>query len=246
MKEHLLNIAAIGDVHSPKYLNLYKNLVSSVDWSKINILIFAGDMIFKGSVNEYSHVINITRKYFDGKILAVFGNEEYETLEEKIISNYSDEIEWLRDTGIMFTVDGFKIGIIGTRGILDRPTFWQRKNIPNIREKYSQRLRKLENVVSTFRKKCDLIILVSHYSVTYKTLKGEREKTWPELGSTRMEKLLKKYGVEIAIHAHAHRSKVTMTRINGTSIYNVSLLATGKITTIKIKKPSRGLLDFFQ
>jgi len=239
-------IAAVADVHSPKYIDLFRHAIKSTPWDSVEILMFIGDMINKGKVYEYSRVLDSLKKYYEGSIIGVMGNEEYEQYEDDIVSRF-DRITWLRDESIIINISNYKVGIVGTRGVLDRPTLWQRKNIPDIVSKYNSRLKRLENILKNLKRKVQLLIMLSHYSVTFKTLEGERKSIWKELGSTKMESLLIKYNVDLAFHGHAHNSKIHRVRLkSGALVINTSLPATRSITLVDLEKDivKRGILGF--
>lgn len=228
-------IGAISDIHSPKFLEDFKKVLSNS--SDIDLMLLAGDMIYKGQIEEYRNVINIIKKrYGECRIVACFGNEEYDDRIHHIMEKFDDVI-WLNDSYITIEVRGLKLSIVGTKGCLDRPTTWQRKNIPNINQIYDERLKKIDEMLAgvTF-KKPDVIILLSHYSATFKTLIGEPRWAWPELGSSKLEEIIKRRKPSIVIHGHAHNSKVHNATINGTQVYNVSFPATRKLTIIKLQK----------
>ena len=239
-------IAAVADVHSPKYIDLFRQAIRSTLWDSVEVLLFIGDMVNRGKIDEYKRVLDALEGYYEGDIIGILGNEEYEQYENEIVSRF-DRIVWLRDEGIELTLDDYKVGIVGTRGILDRPTFWQRKNIPDIVSRYHSRLRRIEDVLRNFRKRVQVLILLSHYSVTFKTLEGERRSIWREMGSTRMESLIVRYGVDLAIHGHAHRSRVLRTRLSsGALVVNASLPAVKSISLVDLRKEvvRRGILGF--
>lgn len=226
-------VGAIADVHSPKYLEDFKRVLNNSP--DVDLMLFAGDMIYKGRVEEYENVLNaIKGRYDDCKIVACFGNEEYDDRIEQIIESYSD-VTWLNDEYIMVNVKGLELGIFGTRGCLDRPTAWQRKNVPNITQVYEQRLKRIdEALASQALKKVSYVVLLSHYSTTFETLVGEPRWAWPEMGSSRLEEVVKRYSPHLVIHGHAHNSKVHAVTINKTRVYNVSFPATRKLTIIKL------------
>ncbi|RLE87628.1 MAG: hypothetical protein DRJ49_06165 [Thermoprotei archaeon] len=239
-------IAAVADVHSPKYIDLFRQAIRSTPWDSVEVLLFIGDMVNRGKIDEYKRVLDALEGYYEGDIIGILGNEEYEQYENEIVSRF-DRIVWLRDEGIELTLDDYKVGIVGTRGILDRPTFWQRKNIPDIVSRYHSRLRRIEDVLRNFRKRVQVLILLSHYSVTFRTLEGERRSIWREMGSTRMESLIVRYGVDLAIHGHAHRSRVLRTRLSsGALVVNASLPAVKSISLVDLRKEvvRRGILGF--
>lgn len=230
-----VTVGAIADVHSPKYLgDLKKVLSNSPD---VDLILFAGDMIYKGRVEEYENVLNAIKSKYDGcKIVACFGNEEYDDRIEQVTKSYND-VTWLNDEYVMIDVKGLELGIFGTRGCLDRPTAWQRKNIPGIAQIYEQRLKRIdEALASSALKKASYVVLLSHYSTTFETLVGEPRWAWPEMGSSRLEEVVKRRHPHLVIHGHAHNSKIHMVTINRTQVYNVSFPATRKLTIIKLRE----------
>ncbi|RLE50496.1 MAG: metallophosphoesterase, partial [Candidatus Methanomethylicota archaeon] len=190
-------------------------------------------MIYRGRVNEFNTVLKAIKNRFDVPIIACFGNEEYDECIPSLIRNFSDEVRWLNDEYIKIKIKSFRLGIIGSRGSLDRPTKWQLKNIPNIKEIYAERVRKVEKLFN-YIADCDFRILLLHYSPTYKTLIGEDRRIWPELGCKRFEEVIVSRKPTIVIHGHAHRSKVFSTRIGESKIFNVSLPAVKKIITFQL------------
>ena len=127
-------------------------------------------------------------------------------------------------------VDGHVVRIVGTTGVLDRPTWWQRKNIPGIQEKYRKRVDTVASLLD--RDGCDVLILLSHYATTYRTLRGETERAFPEMGSRAMEAVLLDKRPDLSIHAHAHggsrfavvsRKQRTLDDDGGVLVWNVSL-----------------------
>jgi len=228
-------VGAIADVHSPKYLEDFKRVLSNSP--DVDLMLLAGDMIYKGRVEEYGNVLNVIRDRYDGcRIVACFGNEEYDDRIELIMKSHND-VTWLNDECTAVNIKGLELNIFGTKGCLDRPTTWQRKNIPNIAQIYEQRLKKIdEALASLVLRKTSYVILLSHYSVTFKTLIGEPRWAWPELGSSWLERVVEKRGPHLVIHGHAHNSKVHVVTINRTQVYNVSFPATRKLTIIKLRE----------
>ncbi len=235
-----MKIAAIADVHSPKYIVEYEEVLKNTKLDNIGLMLFAGDMVYRGKWTEFRKVLNITRKHFRGTIIACFGNEEYEDIIPYLIK-YFPEVVWLNDEVFTLNYSGKTLFIVGTKGVLDRPTKWQREHIPKIYEIYSERLNKISNLLKEGKRRGYTVILLSHYAPTYKTLVGEPKFAWPEMGSERMEKIVLEMKPDIVVHGHAHNSKKTFTQLGGTRIYNVALPATHKITIIPLEY---GLLKF--
>ncbi|RLE63040.1 MAG: metallophosphoesterase [Thermoprotei archaeon] len=230
-----INLAAVSDAHLPKYLDLFKSAVSAFDFSDVDLLILAGDMVFKGKIEEYGEVLSIIKSQYNGPIYAVFGNEEYQELEEEIRRKYP-EILWLNDSYEQIEVKGARIGLVGSRGVLDKPTSWQAKHIPNITAVYAERLIRIRELLIKAKRENNYVILITHYAVICDTLKGEKPQIWRYLGSARLKTIIKKIRPTLVIHGHAHNSSVFSTRIESTYVYNVALPATKRVTRIEVKK----------
>ena len=81
----MIRVACVSDVHSPKYLDLFKGALRKLDTSKIDIFLFAGDMIYKGNINELSKVITLLEEFrIKFPVYSCFGNEEYDNLYDKL------------------------------------------------------------------------------------------------------------------------------------------------------------------
>jgi len=244
-----MKIAAVGDVHAPKYLQLFKEALEKAP-QNVDLFLLCGDMILKGAYEHITSVVKFLRSKYSCPIYACFGNEEYESVETQIIELTKNDVVWLDDEiAKIETQTGINLSIIGTRGCLDRPTRWQLKNIPGIVELYEKRVRKVDELLSKAQGK---VLLLSHYAPTYITLEGEDPKIWPELGCKKMEGVLQKRQPDFIIHAHAHCSVKTEAFLGFSKVLNVSLPATKKITIIELfaepqRKPSRTTptLDLF-
>jgi len=221
-----LKIAALGDVHSPKYLPLLIRCLKEIDWETVNVTILAGDIINKGKVEFCGPVVNNIRRFFRGLILGVMGNEEYDSVKDKLRKTCS--VVWLDDSS--YELNG--VVFIGSRGALDRPTTWQLRNVPNIGEIYASRLSRLQKLLSLNSNKKRVLIV--HYAPYCETLEGERRSIWPSLSSTKLTEIIREEKPDIVIHAHAHNSIKSFTKIGVSRIYNVSLPATNRITVIEL------------
>ncbi len=235
-------IAVTADVHSPRYLDLYSKTLKALN-VKPDLFIWAGDMVNRNDIGSLKPVIDITYNVFsDVEIISIFGNEEYRGYEERYKKSYP-RIKWVNDEYIILERKGLRIGIIGTRGALDKPTPWQTKNIQGIEEYYRNLPSKIKELALSIRNKVDQLILVSHYGVTYRNLHGEPRRIWPYLASRAMEKIIDPRLFNIVIHGHAHNGVYEKILVNKVPVYNVSLPARKKIILIKI---SSGILSFLK
>lgn len=228
-------IGAVADIHSPKGLLDFIRALNNAPKDKIKLLILAGDVIFKGRVEGLKGVCEALKsKLKQVPTIAVFGNEEYDEVKDKLLKA-CDVIRWVDDNLLVTKVEDKNVVIIGSRGCLDEPTSWQAKNIPNIKEIYRERARKIGELLRKAKSLGGLVILVTHYPPTYRTLEGEPRRVWPQMACKALEKYIVEYKPNIVIHGHAHNSKVYEVTIGSTRVYNVSLPATKKITIIDIK-----------
>jgi len=245
-QEELITIAATADIHSPRGLALFNKALDEARFNP-DLFIIAGDIVDKNKIEYAAPVFHrIKKKYPDTPVIAVFGNEEYRGYEDKYRERYPD-ITWLDDEYIVVEARGEKIGIIGTRGALEKPTTWQARNMPWTAEYYRSLPDKIENLLEIMEKKKPTIkILVSHYGVATETLVGEPRRIWPYLGDPRISRLFAGR-LHVMVHGHAHNAKKTKTRINTTTIYNVSLPANRSIVEITITPDeSEGLLRWLK
>jgi len=197
-------------------------------------VIWAGDMVERGRVEALRPVLEATqRKCPRAQIVAVFGNEEYMDREHEFARAY-DNVVWLNDSYIVVEEKGKSIAIYGSRGALDRPTRWQRRNIPGIETIYKRRAERMKTVLSRLRNRTDIVIVVTHYAPTYLTLEGEKQEIWPELGSRAVEKALLKARPDIAIHGHAHNSRRLEAMLDGIRVLNVAFPARKDVTIVKL------------
>lgn len=233
----MIRVAAVSDIHSPKYLELYEERLRGLP--PCDIFLFAGDLILKGDAPQLHKVVELTRMVYKGEILACFGNEEYDDVKDELVR--VEGIRWLDDEKIEVEVKGLKIAIIGSRGALDRPTFWQQKNIPDIRELYLKRVNLIDELL--VKAKADLKVVLTHYPPTYRVLEGERPSSWPEMACKRFEPIIERRQPDCWIHGHVHRGKVVETSIGRTLIRNVSFPANGKITVLELPRKT-GLEKF--
>lgn len=232
-----MRVAAVGDVHAPLNFKAFRQALN--DFEECDVLLFTGDMVSKSNHAQLPSVISTVREVFDGPIVACFGNEEYQQDVEGFKAHR--EIEWLDDQSTVKEIGGLKLGIVGTRGSLDRPTFWQRTRVPAIAETYRNRVKIIDGILADL--KVDVKVVISHYAPTYLTLEGEREQSMPEMASKSMEEVIRKRQPDVWFHGHIHKSKRLAVEIGRTLVMDVSLPAKGKISTVELPRKT-GLEKF--
>ena len=176
----------------------------------VDLALLAGDMVDGGKIEYYSVIVNLLRDKANA-IVAVPGNEEYDD-KLRALKGVSGLI-LLNDE--VFTVNGIKI--IGSRGVLDKPTKWQERNIKDIDELYRRRVNWLINELKATRE----AILLTHYAPSYATLEGENEYNYPLLGTRKLEEALSNSKI-LAIHGHAHHSRTRCVKLSNSTIVNVA------------------------
>jgi len=248
----MIYVGCVGDVHSPKYLDKFASVMKQIKNKSFDLFILAGDTIHKGFLKGFNLVVEVLNEYVSCPIIVCFGNEDYIELEEKFFSRFGEYVSFLNDSSSVFHIKGKKIGVIGTRGVLDKPTSWQAANIPNILGIYEQRLHTIDALLNDFAskklsKELDYSIMVSHYAVGYSLLFGEKEQVYPLLGSKRMENILlgHKNLPTVVIQAHAHNATKFRTELGPHILFNVSFPATRSITCFSLPLSRQLLLTEF-
>ncbi len=241
-------VGAVGDVHGKESIGIIE---AQRRLENLDLLLLAGDLTDGNDLEAFDSVISELRRMTDAQMIAVFGNEEYDASHEEYMRR--GDIVFLDDEAITIERRGMKVKIVGTTGSLDRPTWWQRTNLPDIWRRYQLRIERVSQLLE--KDDSDALILLSHYAVTYKTLVGEKEGQYSEMGSRRFESVILDKRPDIVFHAHAHSgtrftsiSKMQMSledfgqKTKRIPIYNVSLPLTKSVTCIEMKKEDGDLL----
>jgi len=229
-----MKIAAVADVHSPRFLEDFN---SSLDvLTPPDIFLMAGDMVNRGKADEIVSVLDSIRSKLgeDFPIVACFGNEEYSEARKEIIEFADNRMVFLDEKSTILEIDGIKLGIVGTQGSLDKATNWQRRNIPSIKKIFERRARRAASLLKGLEQKTDRKLLLMHYSPCLETCEGEETKSFAWLGSRKFYTLIEKYQPDIVIHGHVHNSVRHRAFIGPTVVYNVAFPAVGKITELNL------------
>ena len=233
-----MKIAAIGDIHSPLFLELFKKSLEKFLAVKSDTAIFlvAGDIVEGGKFEQLDEIADLFDT-IDLPIYACYGNNEY-TEYEYMFSKKLPKVKFLNDNYVTLTFDKKDYAIIGSRGVLDEPTFWQRKRWPKIDEVYRTRATGLAEIAESC--KAYFKILLIHYPPTLKIVEGENPRFLKQMGSDKLNSLIKRFN--LVITAHAHQGKKTV-MIDDVPVVNVSLPLRSEITTIDLEE-KKGLEKF--
>ncbi len=229
-----MRILAVSDVHSPRYYDDLTRSLERVD--PPDLFLMAGDMINRGNAMEFPRLIALIDNILGSEfpIVACFGNEEYAEARKEILSSCGDRVTFLDEKSIVLSIDGVRVGIVGTQGSLDRPTNWQKRMIPNIRRIYVQRAKRAENLLEELRDTADRRILLMHYSPCIDTCVGEDVSTFGWLGSRKFYSVIMNQQPDLVIHGHVHGSIKYSAMLGRTLVHNVSIPAVGSITELTL------------
>ncbi len=229
-----MRILAVADVHSPRFLDEF---ITSLDnQSTPDLFLMAGDMINRGAANEFPRILDVIEdKIGCGfPIISCFGNEEYSEIRRDLISQLRDRITFLDEKSTTLEVDGTILGIVGTQGSLDKPTDWQRINVPNVKRVFERRAERAEALLRKTLPSVDYTILLMHYSPCTETCVGEGNRSFAWLGSRKFYTLISNLQPDLVIHGHVHNSTTHNASIGTTVVRNVALPAVGSITQLQL------------
>ena len=208
-----------------------------------DLLLLGGDIYEYRSPEIYGLIIEFIKlRKWRCPIIAVFGNREFDEDVDDIKKICKNRIVFLNDESVELKIKNKKVGIVGSRGSLDIPTWWQSHHLPNIRKEYSDRIEKCKELLENL--KADIKILLTHYAPTYKTLKGEDPRVFSGLGSKKFEDVIIKTKPTFAVHGHAHYG-IPLAFVDSVPVFNVCFTIYRKIVEIDSENlPKPGLHKF--
>lgn len=228
-----MKIAASADIHSPKFLDLFRESLHRM--KEPDLFVLAGDLVLKNDFDEVPKVVSSIREVYDGRIVACLGNEEYDQDKSKYLGYRG--ITWLDDSSVTMEVNRERLTIIGSRGALDRPTYWQRTHVKGIWRLYAERIKAVDTLLA--RAKTGEVVVVTHYAPTERTMVGERRSSWPEMGSKKFESIIRLRQPSLWLHGHLHRGTASSTHVGKTLVVNASLPARGEVVVLELPKIRR-------
>jgi Icc-related predicted phosphoesterase len=196
-----MRIAAVGDIHGHENLAAFREDVEHLQ--PVDLFLLAGDTTDRNDIEAFGNALESIRERVDAPLFAVFGNNEYAHDHPAYVARYADKyrMRFLQDEDIVFESRGKRIRVIGSLGSLDRPTWWQRQNLPHLEEEYKRRVEALDRLL----KGEDTRLLLTHYPPTYATMGGEKEAWRPELGCKALEPVLVRRRPTLVVHGHIHK-----------------------------------------
>ena len=229
-----MRILAISDVHYPRFAEEFRTAIKHHE--RPDLFLLAGDMVNRGDADGYTEILNIIEDQFgtDSVIIGCFGNEEYSEIRNRICKIIGNRMEFLDEKSLVLPVDGLKIGIVGTQGSLDKPTSWQKANIPGIRDEFGRRANRASTLLKKMVGTVDRCILLMHHSPCTETCAGEDIRSFAWLGSRKFYTVVKIEQPDLVIHGHVHNSIVHEAKVGATLIRNVALPAVGDLTKLDL------------
>ncbi|MHA2425057.1 MAG: metallophosphoesterase family protein [Candidatus Thorarchaeota archaeon] len=218
-----MRVAAIADVHSPRYLDEFKEAISKC--KKPDLFLLAGDMVNFGKIEEYVNILKaITDQFgYSVPIVACFGNDEHGANPENMYDVVGNRIRFLDGDSDVVSHSGRKIGILGVP-MLNVNRDQKDKSLEEI---FEQKISVLAQHLGELKKTCDKTILLLHYS----PLSTE---AFPEAFSWWISKTFQEAQPDLIIHGHVHYAIKPEIRIGPTQIINVAYPATHRVTEFHI------------
>lgn len=229
----------MGDIHGEAFKDPF--LESLEKTRDIDLFLVVGDVTDGSDVQVFRNILSSIEEKLSCPIVCTFGNEEYE--QDRPAMREDNESVFLDDESIQLEINGIDVKIVGSTGCLDRPTWWQRTNIAGIFEKYNRRISMIDEMLTGDA----FTILLLHYAPTYETLRGEKERYWPEMGCRKLERVVVERRPNLVFHGHAHggtpfvelkRKQLTLYDFEAeektVQVYNVAFPLIQKITIVEI------------
>jgi len=223
----VIGVLATSDIHVPRFASAFLASMETVRQEGApDLLLIAGDLVSKGDPSALGSFLDQLRGFYAGPIVSCQGNEEYEERLDDIRAASAGQIEWLLDEVKVYEVNGFKLAVYGSKGALERPTFWQRTHTPNAWKARMAQISLMRSRLERLRETdAQLRVVLTHYSPTRATMVGEREKMWPEMGYPGFEEDMKQGGFDLWIHGHVHRGQLESVQVGSIVVYNVAFPA---------------------
>ncbi|MHA2379014.1 MAG: metallophosphoesterase family protein [Candidatus Thorarchaeota archaeon] len=223
-----VRIAAVADVHSPRFLNEFK--ISLSELKSPDILLLAGDIVNFGKALEYSNVIGAINSRLGTTlpIVACFGNEEFTGVRNDILELTKPRVTFLDDEAITINHGGFRLGIVGTHAPFDSREDSKSGNDSDMRRAFERRARRLSRLLKDLVLKVDRTILLMHYSPLSKTKEEPNVNSFSWWISEATEDVQP----DLVIHGHVHSPIRHSVIIGQTRTINVAFPARRKVTEI--------------
>ena len=219
-----VKIAAIADVHSPRYLDEFEKALSRC--APPDLFLFAGDMVNRGASEEYLKVLEVIDTHFglNFPIISCLGNEDPTDIKEQTYQVTGERITFLNDSSITIKISGSQITIVGLSPSTNYPIDAQSTTFPEIQSTFEVRTTRLTHLLQDATRSSNHTILLMHFSPLLENNPREFS-SWISDAVTNHPPLY-------IIHGHVHDATRVKVRIGATNIMNVALPVTGSITKL--------------
>ncbi|MFX1559681.1 MAG: metallophosphoesterase [Promethearchaeota archaeon] len=221
-----VKIAAVSDVHSPRFLNEFKVALQKCE--PPDVFLFAGDMINRGKVDEYALVLDLLDSHLgsDFPVIACFGNEEPVTCREDLHLMTEDRVTFLDEKFVTLDISGSRIAIAGISTVYEPTNEYLSESVTEIRVNFEERSKRLSFLLHDASKRADSVALLMHFSPLSAT--NSSEFSWW------VSRAIEENPPSHIIHGHVHDSTRNDMKLGSIVIRNVALPATGSITEMNL------------
>jgi len=225
-----LRVAAVADVHSPRYLAEFRESLSKCDAP--DLLLLAGDMIDSGKVSEYGNIIDAIDSHFGSRIpiVACFGNDENEEVRPDILRFLGDRVTFLDEQAFRVDLKVATVGIVGAPTLIGSDERPRSRGVRAIGKVFEKRIENLSRLLTEAAKTCIYTILLMHYCPLLETENG----THPDAFSWWVSKAVQNAEPDVIVYGHVHVSARPATRIGQIRAVNVALPAVGRMTELQL------------
>lgn len=218
-----MRLAAVADVHfkAEEHEANLRELLPVNDVA--DVLVLAGDLTNHGQPEEMETCLAIL-EHVTIPIVAVLGNHDHE-------SGHQDELAGMVRVAGIHLLDGNcyeqdGVGFAGTKGFCGGFAPYElmpfgESGIKNFVEIAEREAIKLDYGLAQLH--TPVKIAVTHYSPILETVLGEPEPIFPFLGSSRLEKALRRHQPAMVLHGHAHHGTFSAKTQSGVNVWNVAL-----------------------
>lgn len=230
-------LAAASDIHGDEFLQPFLRGLKALP--AVDALLLAGDLTDRNDTEAFARVIEQTQYLLSCPVIAVFGNNEWAT--EHALYRQRPGVIFLQDEAHVIEIGGERLRIVGSTGTLDEPTGWQKRNVAGVEREYREREARLDALLG----EPGPTVLLTHYPPTHATMGAEKPAWRPQLGSLRLETIVRRRRPVAVVHGHVHKGVVqgeiagrqsTLEQTQSSiPVFNVALPVTGGVTLLEYR-----------
>jgi len=225
-----LQVAAVADVHSPRYLDEFRRSIS--DCHRPDLFLLAGDLIDSGKVHEYRRVTDVidSRLGNEFPIVACFGNEEKQDIREDIVRLVGHRVKFLEEMTFRVDIGEARVGIVGASPVVVNPVMSNDGGIHAIREAFERRAERLSRLLAEVADTSTHTILLVHYSPLVQAVSESDSNTF----SWWVSKIVEVAPPDVIVHGHVHNSTHVKVMVSHTRVLNVAFPLVNKVTEFRL------------